>query len=223
MFTSPQDVKVLDNFYENPDKILSLITNDFPIIGCGSGARTISLREMNYGLYKSFCDRIYSIYDIDGSNLFMTTFFMEHELSPIDILNQRFVHIDGKNPDVCYMTMEEYKLILCGQIFLTENADPEAGIKFHKLKDSISWSEKELMDNCINNYLDPKVAFEAGKLSLEEYKEEHRKYHDNFELTQVVDNIYNRMVSWRAGTLHSDPMTNRMGKRLTQYFFLQRN
>ena len=222
MFTSPQDVKVVDNFYEDPSHVVLTTRHNFPIVGCGSGARTIPLKEIDQSLYKSFCDKIYSLHNIDASNLFMTTFFMEHETSSIDILNQRFVHIDGKNPDVCYMTMEEYKLVLCGQIFLTENPDPEAGIKFHKLKDSINWSEKELMDNCINNYLDPKVAFEAGKLSLEEYKKEHRKYHDNFELTQVVENVYNRMVSWRAGTLHGDPMTKRMNRRLTQYFFLQK-
>jgi hypothetical protein len=217
------NVTILDNFYEDPDSVLSMITNDFPIVGCGSGARTIPLKDMNETLYKSFCDKIYSIHNIDPTNLSLITFFMEHEYHPIEIMNQRFVHIDGKNPDVCYMTMKEYKLVLCGQIFLTKDSDPAAGVRICKLKDHINWTETELMNNCINNYLDPKVAFEAGKITLEEYKLLHKHYHDNFEVTSVIDNVYNRMVSWKAGTLHGDPMTKKMGKRLTQYFFIQKN
>lgn len=222
MYTNHHEIKILDNFYEDPERVLSLITKEFPIVGCGSGARTIPLRDMNKKLYDEFCDKIYKLHNIRPNNLFMTTFFMQHDYHPLEIINKRFVHIDGKNPDVCYMTMEEYKLILCGQIFLTKNPDPEAGVKICKLKSDVVWSEKELMDNCINNYLDPKVAFESGKISLSEYERLHKEYHDNFEITSFIDNTYNRMVSWKAGTLHAEPMTKKMNSRLTQYFFLQK-
>jgi hypothetical protein len=215
------NINVLENFYEDPDLIRSL-TNEYPIIGCGTGARSIPLQQINQNFYDKFCDKIFSIHNIPSSGLYITTFFMEHEYHPIEIFNQRFVHIDGKNPDVCYMTMEEYRLVLCGQIFMTPDPDPEAGVKVCSLKPEVKWSEKEIMDNCINNYLDPKDKYNAGLIDLDEYVKQHQSYHNNFDLTCDVKNVYNRMVSWKAGTLHSEPMTEKMQKRLTQYFFVER-
>ena len=57
---------------------------------------------------------------------------------------------------------------------------------------------------------------------LDEYTKRHTEYHNNFNLTCDIKNKYNRMVSWKAGTLHGDPITNKMSKRLTQYFFVER-
>lgn len=214
-------IRVLDNFYSNPDAIVKKLTGDYPITGCGTGNRSIPLQQLDASLYKEFCDSIFNIHNLNPSGLYVTTFFMEHEASAIDVFNKKWIHIDGKNPDVCMMSMEEYKLVVCGQIFLTPNPDPECGVKLCELKPTVNWTEKELIDNTINFYTRPREEYNAGKIDLDEYIKRHTEYHDNFDLTCDVKNVYNRMVSWKAGTLHGDPITKQMPKRLNQYFFVQ--
>jgi hypothetical protein len=214
-------IRILDNFYSNPDAIINKLTGDYPIVGCGTGNRSIPLQQLDPQLYEGFCSSIYAIHNLNPHGLYITTFFMEHEASAIDVFNKKWIHIDGKNPDVCMMSMEEYKLVLCGQIFLTSNPDPESGTKICELKPSVKWTEKELIDNTINFYTRPREEYDAGKIDLDEYIKRHTEYHDNFDLTCDVKNVYNRMVSWKAGTLHGDPITKQMPKRLNQYFFVQ--
>jgi hypothetical protein len=217
------NITVLDNFYPEPQKVVDMLTGEYPISGCGTGNRSLPLQQMNPRMYSDFCNAIFSIHGINGRGLKVSTFFMEHESSAIDIFNQKWIHIDGKNPDVCMMSMQEYKLILCGQIFLTPDPDPEAGTKICTLKPTVNWTEKQLIENCIDNYTLPRQKYDAGMINLDEYVEQHNQYHSNFDLTCDVKNVYNRMVSWKAGTLHGDPITKKMPKRLNQYFFVERN
>jgi hypothetical protein len=216
------NVNIVESFYNNPLELVNKLTGEYPIIGCGTGRRSVGLQEIDTTLYQQFCQKIFQIHNLNPRGLHVTTFFMEHEYDPIEIFNQRWVHIDGKNPDVCLMTMDEYKLVLCGQIFLTPNPDPEAGVRICDLKPEINWTEKELLDKTVNFYTQPKDDYLAGKINLVEYTKRHTEYHNNFNLTCDVKNVYNRMVSWKAKTLHGDPMTKKMGKRLNQYFFIQR-
>ncbi len=215
------DIKVLDNFYTNPEKIVQLLDGDYPIMGCGTGSRSIGLEELSPQLYKDFCNAIYSIHGIDGSKVHMFSFFMEHSYNPIEIFNYGWMHIDGKNPDACRMIVDEYKLLVCGQIFLTKNPDPETGVTIASLKQNVNWSRQELIDKTINDYTIPKEDYLAGKISLEDYERIHKEYHSNFDPTCDIKNVFNRMVSWRAGSLHGSKMTNKMPKRLNQYFFVE--
>lgn len=214
------DLKVLDNFYSNPQEITNVLNGEFPIFGCGVGNRSVSLQKIAPTIYDGFCDAIYQLHGIDSSKVWMTTFFMEHTYNPIDIFNYGWMHIDGKNPDACRMLVEEYKLLVCGQIFMTPDADPDTGIQIGTLKKDRNWSRQELIDKTINDYTIPREDFNAGKITLPEYEILHKEYHDNFDLTCEVKNVYNRMVSWRAGSLHGAKMTEKMPKRLNQYFFV---
>jgi hypothetical protein len=215
------DVKVLDNFYTSPEHIIILLNKDYPIMGCGTGSRSIGLQEISFDLYNDFCHSIYTIHNIDASKVYLTTFFMEHSYNAIDIFNYGWMHIDGKNPDACRMTVDEYRLIVCGQIFLTQDPDPETGIQIGSVKKDRNWSSQEIIDRTINDYTIPREDYEAGKINLQEYESLYKQYHDNFDVTCEVKNLYNRMVSWRGGNLHAAKMTNKMPKRLNQYFFVQ--
>jgi hypothetical protein len=215
------DVKVLDNFYKSPEHIINLLNGDYPIFGCGTGNRSVGLQEISPDMYNDFCGAIFNIHNINPSQVFLTSFFMEHTYNPIEIFNHGWMHIDGKNPDACRMTANEYKLIVCGQIFLTKDPDPETGVQFGSLKKDRNWSHQEMIDRTINDYTIPREQYESGSISLDEYEKIHKEYHDNFDTTCDVSNIYNRMVSWRGGSLHGSKMTNKMPKRLNQYFFVQ--
>lgn len=214
------DLKILDNFYNDPHQIVKLLNGEYPIFGCGTGNRSISLQEIAPQVYKGFCDSIYQIHGINPNEVWMTTFFMEHTYNPIDIFNYGWMHIDGKNPDACRMLVEEYKLIVCGQIFMTPDPDPETGVQIGALKPDRNWTRQELIDKTINDYTLPREQYDAGKITLEEYQNIHKEYHDNFNVTCEVKNVYNRMVSWRGGSLHGAKMTKQMHKRLNQYFFV---
>lgn len=215
------DVKVIDNFYSNPDDIVDLLSGDYPIVGCGSGKRSVGLQEISPKLYNDFCKTIYTLHGLSGRNMHIYTFFMEHNYNPNAVLNQDWIHIDGKNPDACRMITEEYKLITCGQIFLTPNPDLDSDVEICRVKPWVNWSRQELIDRAINDYTEPGMMLKAGKITRDQFKEIHKEFHENLETTCVVKNIYNRMISWRAGTLHGAKLTPNQPKRLTQFFFVQ--
>jgi hypothetical protein len=215
------DINILDNFYTNPQEVINLLNGDYPIIGCGTGSRSVGLEQISPQLYNDFCNGIFAIHNISPSTHRLFTFFMEHTYNPVEIFNHGWVHIDGKNPDVCRMTTEDYKLVLCGQIFLTPDADLDTGVNICRIKSGVNWSRQEIIDKTINDYTIPREDYEAKKISLEQYESLHREYHQNFEVTCTVNNVYNRMVSWKGGSLHGAKMTNKMPKRLNQYFFVE--
>jgi hypothetical protein len=215
-------IKVLDNFYSDPNGIVNLLNNDYPISGCGTGNRSIGLQEISKPIYNDFCSALFQIHNVNPERLHVTTFFMEHNYNPIEAFNPGWVHIDGKNPDVCRMTVDEYKLIFCGVVFLTLNPDPECGMGIFELKPEVNWDRQKLIDECINDYTLPRELYEAGKITLDEYVKAHTDYHNNFNVTCDVKNKYNRMVSWAGGSLHGQKMTKKMNHRLNQYFFVSR-
>lgn len=218
-----KDLTVVNNFYDDPQQILDLSDGEFPIFGCGTGNRSIGLQDVDRNLYNQFCRKIFQLHGInDPRGLHVFTFFMEHYYNAIDIFNKGWAHIDGKNPDACRMTTEDYKLVACGQIFLTPNPDPDSGVHIYRLKGDRTWSTQELYDRCINDYTIPREEYQEGRIDLEEYIRRHGEYHDNFEQDAEVKNQFNRMVSWKAGTLHTQDMTDKMPTRLNQYFFIQK-
>lgn len=210
-------IKVIDNFYPNTETVQSLITADLLTTKCGGGFRSVGIEHIDSTFYKEFCSAIYDLHGIvDRSGLYVTTYFMEHEYNSIDIFNSGMVHIDGNDPN-------KYKLVLCGQLFLTLDPDPSTGASFWKTKDTVAWDQNELYNRTNKNYVLPKKHYDAGLIDLDEFRRQHAEYHNNFESTTFVDNVYNRLVSWPAGTLHGQgKMTTKMPKRLNQYFFVQR-
>jgi len=214
------DLKILENFYSNPQQVCSLLTEEYPVIGCGGGARSMDLKNIDVNLYNEFCQSIFNIHGVSGNNLHVTTFFMRHHYNEESVFNHGLVHIDGKNQETCMLPTDEYKLAFCGQIFLSETPDPEAGINICSVKSSLGWTRNQLIDNCINYYTDPLDQYKSGNLSLQDYKKYHKEYHSNFDLTVDVKNVYNRMVSWKGGTLHGYRITEKMQTTLNQYFFV---
>jgi hypothetical protein len=215
------DIKVHDNFYSAPDAILKLV-NEFPITGCGTGARSIDLQQLNPSLGDNVKNDLCQIHGVNPNSVKMNIFFMEHEYNFKDeIFNTTTIHMDGKNPDICRARVDEYKLAFCGQILLTKDPDPDAVVTIHKFKSHINWDEQEIVKRCIDEYTNPGEFFRAGKIDLEEFKRMRKEHADNFDLTCEVKNLYNRMVSWKGGTLHAQRITKSAPKVLNQYFFAE--
>lgn len=214
------DVKVVDNFYSNPTDIVKLLSSDYPIFGCGNGKRSVGLQELSPQLYMDFCNTIYNMHGLNGHDLHVFTYFMEHEYNPIEVFNHNWAHIDGKNQNE-RTTANNYRLVLGGQIFLTPAPDPLANIDICRPRAELGWSLDELIDRTVNDYTNPRKELTEGRITQEQFEQLHDEYHANFETTCTINNAYNRMVSWRAGTLHGARQTKLMPKRLTQFFFVQ--
>mgnify|MGYP000093940762 FL=1 len=198
-------IKILDNFYSNVDYVLSLSTDACRKRGCGAGLRSESLETLDKHLYDTFCSAIYSMHGIDGRKVMMTTYFTEHVYNPEK--NAGLIHIDGRNPNACDVTLRDYRLILGGQIFLTPTNDLDTGIKFYNVNQSAGWTEEEEFDMTLNK------CYTFDKQQLEEYNR-------NFYEIAEAKNIQNRMVSWTAGIKYRSKMTEKQQNRIIQNFYI---
>jgi hypothetical protein len=213
------DLKVLDNFYDDPEVILKLV-DSFPITGCGTGSRSIDLRMLDPNLSLLVQNGLCNIHAVDPRSVKMNIFFMEHFYNEADdIFNRSTIHMDGKNPDVCRATVAEYRLAFCGQILLTKDPNPDGVVSLHKFKPHINWNDQEIVKHCIDEYTIPGELYRAGKISLDEFKTMRMQHDSNFDLTCEVKNVYNRMVSWKGGSLHAQTYKNK--RVLNQYFFAE--
>lgn len=198
-------ITVLENFYSNLQDILSMAEKSKGGYGCGAGLRSQPLQYIYPEFYNIFFDRICDISGISKSSVHLDTNFTYHTH---DNGNIRRVHIDGRNPNTCTLTPNNYNLVLGGQIFLGPVSDMNSGIKFYDTKSSCSWTPEEefylTLDGCYN-------------MNSEELIE----YHKNFDENLIVKNKQNRLVYWTAGTKHkSENLSEVQNTRWTQNFFL---
>ena len=209
------DIKVLDNFYTNPEYII-LSIGSIDAIGCGSMIKSADLEQINPQLNQEIKNALCNIHGVDPSQIGFNTYFSEETYSEIDdIFNHKTIHIDGKGSGC---SIDNYRLAFCGEIMLTKNPDPESGVCIYNLNDDV---DSSFMDITLNHYTLPREKYEAGEISLEEFKNLRMEYNKNFNLTCDVKNVYNRMVSWKGGTLHGQKVTKQVPKKLTQYFFAE--
>lgn len=215
------DLRILENFYEDPEIVLSLV-KEFPITGCGSGNRSLDIQMMNPTLGIQIKQKLCSIHGVDPRSVNLFTYFMEHTYDPVDdIFNRTSTHIDGKKQENCVISDGQNRLVFCGQIFLTKDVDLDVSVSISRVKPHLKWDKKELEKNCIEDYTLPGKLYRSGKINLEEFKRMRQDHENNFDLTCEVKNLYNRMVSWRAGTLHAQRITGSVPKVLNQYFFAE--
>lgn len=214
-------MRILDNFYENTERVLSIINSNFNGSGCGVGLKSPPLEQLDPLLYQQTKNKIFSLYNLPN-HLRFTTYFTIYEYNPIEQLNQYCAHIDGRNNSQCDLGVEEFNLVLCGQVFLSESADENTGITFYEPRPELNWSRQELFDRALNNYLMPKNAYNAGRITLEQYTKLFSEYHDQFNTIDVAPNVFNRMVAWDAGTINSSRMTKKQGTKVVQNFYVEK-
>ncbi len=208
---------IIENFYEDPQSIVAL-ANEFSRIGCGVGVKSPPLQEIDYTFYKRFEERIQDIFR-PSFDYKLTTYFTKYEYNPIEQLNEYCAHIDGRNPNLCAVTPKTYNLKFCGQIFLSYDADPSTGITFYDPPSG--WSIDECFDKALNNYLIPKNLYLSNKITLEEYTKMFEDYHKQFTVSSVVDNKFNRFVSWCAGTINRSRITKVPDTKIVHNFYIE--
>jgi hypothetical protein len=198
-------IKILDNFYTDIEYVLALSDEECNVGGCGIGLRSTQLYNIDKTLYDNFSNAICNMHGVDRSKVKVETYFTKHTYDPER--NAGLIHIDGRNPNVCDITIKDYKLIHCGLIYLTPALDLDTGIKFYNTHKSSGWDKETEFDMTLNKC----YTFDQQQLI---------EYSKNFYEVAEAKNIQNRMVSWTAGTKYRSKMSEKQSTRIVQNFYI---
>jgi hypothetical protein len=174
-----------DNFFINPDKILTLFDREqFFQSAAYPGQRTGNLLESNkdisrnFGLFcsKKICDEIFPgihglMIDI---RLHINTVYHDSEL------NQGWIHADDAD--------------LAGLIYLSKNEDC--------LDTGTSIFNKKIKENFSSRDITSRQEFNVTGVATDEYKKDLYENHSMFSETIRIGNVYNRLVAYDATLFH---------------------
>jgi hypothetical protein len=194
-------IQIIDNFYEDPDKIrkYALEQNFYKRDGNYPGIRSDRLSDINKALFELFVSKIASLYfDINTVKL------------EYDVITN-FQIIDGKydkgwihQDDIGYFSV-------AGVVYLSPNAPINTGTSIYKpIVDKVKQ---------VNFPMDP---YSVKNLNVHEYEKQQEVYNSQFEKTLEVGNIYNRLAVYPVTEWHTQSGffgTTKENSRLTQVFF----
>ncbi len=199
-------IQIIDNFYTqdiiNNLKQLSVsCLNDT----CGNSNKSDDLSIISPSFNEQFCKHIFAMFNLKPSQVFMNNHLTKNIYKENQI-NGR-IHIDGRNPFLCEVNPQHYKLLFCGIIFISDVIDTNSGISFYEVKPENNWTKQEefqiTLDKC--------YTYNSDELE---------RYHENFNETVNVKNVTNRFVSWKAGTKHKMCDNSIQKERVTQNFYI---
>ena len=217
-------VTIVENFYDNPEELIRKYAFcDQPSPCPGFRSKKLDIVDKNF--YKWFRKTIFDLHGIEDSGKYQfTTYFNYVEPFEEDVLNYNWPHIDG---DVRYGDTKlnhqnyEERMILGGHIMLSEVIDPNSSVTFWKMAPELNWSKEELFDKVLFNYITTRSKYEKSQITLEEYEKEFEEFHKCFVVDEKFPNEYNKLISWKAGTIRGGKMITKEQKtRLTHNFYI---
>lgn len=174
---------VLDNFFENPDKIrkwaLSLNYESDPA-NKWPGKRTKFLHEIDNNFFMEVCNKILSLYMTEHEVYFQTEFLARASFQLVDSTKHSngWIHADAQD-------------LMTAIIYLNPNGHINSGTSLYKLKnDVISPSH--------NFYKD--LDFSIDQTTLEDNR---LKNNDQYEETVKIGGNYNRLIVFDSSQYHS--------------------
>lgn len=187
-----KSVIVVDNFYENPDKVREFaLSNEFQLNpSYHKGRRTNEVFRPKFlkEKFESLIGRKIKDWDYYGTNGCFQYCTSEDKL---------VYHYDGQN----------YAAV----IYLTPDAPPESGTTLYRSK---------------HNKLRKITNLDYSQKSFDEYQQETfpTGFYDStqFEVVDVIGNVYNRLVLWDAKLIHAASSyfgNNLQNSRLFHLFF----
>ena len=196
-------ISIVDNFFEDPDSVANLSKNlkYLPSAdGTWPGVRSDNLHLIDWRLFDSVCRKISHIfYSNCESWTYQISFqrVMPFSENQYDKKNCGWVHKDRTN--------------FGGVIFLTREPDDDTGVTIYKSKNggyAITQEEEKIKN----------MHFFGNPIDDDEYNKAYNSYHDQFEETVKVKNVYNRLVLFNSTSLHA-VQTYGTKERLTMAFF----
>jgi len=207
---------VVDNFYENPDKVREFaLSLDFKTgDGTWPGKRTDLLHLVDKEFFDYTCKKLMStFFDFTKTNITWEIKSHFQLIEPyaenkFDTLNSGWIHLDS-NYD-----------IVSAVCYLNKEPDPDTGTCIYEpcVEDnfefySIIEQESELR----------KLKYLNGEISDEEYSAALSKHRNRFIETVNVKNRYNRLIAFDSNSWHGvNTYKNDKEPRLTQVFFVSK-
>jgi hypothetical protein len=199
---------VIDNFYENPDEIRKMaLEMEYDVTEWTyPGKRTQPLQNINKNLFEYSCNKLMSVFfDLDNPcKWVIKTQFQQIEPygDKGSVVDKGWIHLDEG-------------VFLAAVVYLTPNADPDAGTSIYQLKPTES---EEVNQDIRKSLYDPTVNFNDCS---EEYVKTFEEHQNQFVETVRVSNIYNRAIIFDANSYHGVPSYHTgTESRLTQTFFV---
>jgi hypothetical protein len=184
----------VDEFFDNPDEVRNYaLSLDYPENpGHYPGRRTLDLKELNPEFYNNFCKKLFEIYfDEQPDDWLVECKFQliekQHE-NKNSIKNTGWIHKD-------------FKCIFGGLIYLTPEADLDAGTSIYK---KVKEEEPDLFKRKINerNSIELKKRFFCHKED-DGYDKTLSEWNSGYIETVRFANIYNRLISFESTQHHA--------------------
>ena len=86
---------------------------------------------------------------------------------------------------------------------------------------SIDIDPKQLFELLLYDYIVTRDKFEKGELTMEQFKQLSVEFHSKFKIDIQVPNKFNRMISWKSGSIRGQRMiSKKQGVKLTHNFYI---
>ena len=199
---------IVDNFFENPDKIreFGLSLNYAPDAdGAWPGVRSKSIHEIDFEMYMSLMLKFMSMFhDFAFQNVNWTNasiYFHKIKDTGNKELNKGWIHIDHNHElaGLCYLNPGVTNL--------------NWGTSIYKQKDNV-----EYMPFSRQHY--KHMFYTNESIDLKKYKRSLEEHNQKFEETIRIGNIYNRMIAYSASESHCLNGVPKNEERLTLLFFI---
>lgn len=199
-------IQIINNFYnqETIDHLKSLSDKCLGIT-CGNSNKSDDLSIISPEFNEHFCKHMFRMFNLDANKVFVNTHITKQQYRENSV-NGR-IHIDGRNPFLCEVNPDNYKLLFCGLVFISDVIDTNSGISFYETNPQNNWTKQEEFEITLDK------CYTYNDVQLEEY---HKLFHE----TVVVKNVSNRFVSWKAGTKHRIGNMSIQKERIVQNFYV---
>jgi hypothetical protein len=195
--------KIIDNFYDTPSLVrqFALQQEFYKRSGNYPGLRTKPINELDCDFYKNFVKKLLSVYfDLNNPQL-----NLEWDIKTLfQWAGNEYTTGVIHNDDVYYD--------IAGVVYLTPNAPKNCGTSLYELGYRNLNTQPVIADPfTVNN-----------KYNKQIYDEQLKTYNQQFNLTQKIENIYNRLVVYDSRQWHAQDGfwgTTKQDARLTQVFF----
>ena len=195
---------IVDDFFENPDDVVELANSvDYPFSDhTYPGKRSAHLGEIDGRFYNYFVTQMLSAFGLQPRNSILNAYFQK--VKPFS--DEKW---DKKNCG--WIHRDSHPTIFGGIVYLNKNADKDTGTSIYRLVKGFG----------VRNPEEQNVASElrrGNNVNDIEYTERYTDYHNQFEETVKVDNVYNRFFSFPNTAWHG-VRTYGIEERLTIAFF----
>tara|TARA_B100000035_G_C21013948_1_gene560900 strand:+ start:826 stop:1470 length:645 start_codon:yes stop_codon:yes gene_type:complete len=198
-------VVVQDNFFPDPDAIveysqqLEYLTDPN---GRWPGKRSKYFHELDHELFAFVGTKIHNIFYENPPQ------FWEMEMS-FQITSP--LHEDPTNKKNLGWVHKDTNRFFGGVIYLNKNPEKNTGTSIYKLKKGYSDDVPQLLRT-------KELFYNGVSLSDEEYNQSFDKYHDQYQETVTVENVYNRLLLF-GGDIYHAAKSFGTSDRLTISFF----